>query len=143
MFGISRTHYVPITRLVFAWFWPFSNDLANPKSDILGFISSSNKTLLALRSLWITLSLESSWRYKRPFAMPCIMLHLSFQSSCLFFLSSDDIYTEGIYILWTAKICVNFVSINYNNDSSLKTKDIKYHTNNIYTINVLYTPNYF
>jgi len=51
VFVISRTHKVPITRFVFAWFCPTSNALANPKSDILGFMSRSSRTLLALRSL--------------------------------------------------------------------------------------------
>ena len=87
---------MPTTRLVFAWFCPISKALANPKSDILGFISLSNRTLLALRSLWITLSRESSWRYKIPFAIPLIMLNLSFQSSCFLFSSSDRIKTKKI-----------------------------------------------
>ena len=45
------THYVPTTRWVFAFCWLSPKILAIPKSAILGFISSSNKTFPALRSL--------------------------------------------------------------------------------------------
>jgi hypothetical protein len=53
------TYYVPTTRLVFAWSWSLLNILAMPKSDIFGLMSLSNKMLLALRSLWIIVNLES------------------------------------------------------------------------------------
>ena len=55
-----KTYYVPTIRSVSARFWSISTILANPKSDILGFIFSSNKILLRLRSRWIILSREYS-----------------------------------------------------------------------------------
>jgi hypothetical protein len=45
------------------------------------FILLSSSTLLALRSRWITLRHESSWRYSVPRAMPRMMLCLTFQSN--------------------------------------------------------------
>lgn len=74
MHQIQESYYVPTTLLVLA---PVSFPpklLANPKSEILGFISESNNILLAFRSLWIILSRESWWRYRRPRAMPLMML---------------------------------------------------------------------
>lgn len=56
------THYVPTTIFVSASVWSLPKLLAIPKSEILGFISWSSKMLLALRSLWIILSIESWWR---------------------------------------------------------------------------------
>lgn len=53
------SYYVPMTLLVLA---PVSFPLkllAMPKSDILGSISVSSKILLAFKSLWIILNLES------------------------------------------------------------------------------------
>jgi hypothetical protein len=43
----------PVSRL---------NSLARPKSEILGFMSGSSRMLLALRSRWMMVSLDSSWR---------------------------------------------------------------------------------
>jgi hypothetical protein len=45
------TYYVPTTLLVMASVWFSPKLLARPKSEILGFISLSNKILLAFRSL--------------------------------------------------------------------------------------------
>jgi hypothetical protein len=59
---VECTYYVPTTLFVSASIWSTPNSLAIPKSEILGFISLSNNMLLALRSLWIILSLESWWR---------------------------------------------------------------------------------
>ena len=56
----------PTTLVVSSWIWSPLNIQAIPKSEILGFSSMSNKTLLVLRSLWIILNLESWWRYKIP-----------------------------------------------------------------------------
>lgn len=39
---------------------PSVASVANPKSETLGVKSSSNNTLLALKSLWITRGIESS-----------------------------------------------------------------------------------
>ena len=58
------TYYVPTTLVVSSWIWSPLNIRAIPKSEISGFSSVSNKTLLVLRSLWIILNLESWWRYK-------------------------------------------------------------------------------
>ena len=63
------TYYVPTTLVVSSWIWSPLNIRAIPKSEILGFSSVSNKTLLVLRSLWIILNLESWWRYKIPRAI--------------------------------------------------------------------------
>lgn len=70
---LHYTYYVPITLLVIAWSSFGSKILANPKSDIFGFISESKRTLLAFKSLWTILSLECLWRYKSPCAMPSII----------------------------------------------------------------------
>lgn len=77
----NDTYYVPTTLFVFASFWFPPNILAMPKSEIFGFISSSNRMLLAFRSLWIILSLESLWRYSNPRAIPSIMLKRFLQSN--------------------------------------------------------------
>lgn len=58
---------------VFALSSFFLKILAIPKSDILGFISASNKMLLTFRSLWITVYTENSWRYRRPCVIPSMM----------------------------------------------------------------------
>ena len=68
------TYYVPTTLLVLAIFWFSEKILAIPKSDIFATMSWSNNTLLGFKSLWMILSLESSWRYKSPLAIPLIML---------------------------------------------------------------------
>lgn len=71
-----------------------------PKSAILGLISASSNTLLALRSLWIIVSLESWWRYKSPLATPLIILNLVAQSSGAFLAQSTVIsYEKCNYII--------------------------------------------
>ena len=67
------TYYVPITLVVLSWIWSPLNIRAIPKSEIFGFISSSKRTLLVLRSLWIILNLDSWWRYKIPRAIPIMI----------------------------------------------------------------------
>lgn len=57
------------------------NILAKPKSEILGVISLSRRTLLAFISLWMILYLESWWRYSNPRAMPSTIRYRSCQSS--------------------------------------------------------------
>jgi len=64
------THYVPTTFRVYALVWSPPNILAMPKSEILGTMFLSSNTLLAFRSLWMILNLESSCRYCRPRAIP-------------------------------------------------------------------------
>lgn len=49
-----------MTFSVYAVVWSPPNILAMPKSDILGTMFVSSNTLLALRSLWTILNLESS-----------------------------------------------------------------------------------
>jgi hypothetical protein len=49
-------------RLVYRTLESMLNNLAKPKSEILGFMSASRRMLLALRSRWMMVSLESSWR---------------------------------------------------------------------------------
>lgn len=63
-------YYVPMILPVLAVSSFFLKILAIPKSDILGFISASNKMLLTFRSLWITVYIENSWRYRRPCVIP-------------------------------------------------------------------------
>lgn len=58
----KHTYYVPTTVLVVAWPCSPVKILAIPKSEILGFICSSNSTFAALRSRWTTLSREPWWR---------------------------------------------------------------------------------
>jgi hypothetical protein len=53
---------VPAMRLVYRTLESMLNNLAKPKSEILGFMSASSRMLLALRSRWMMVSLESSWR---------------------------------------------------------------------------------
>lgn len=54
----ALTYYVPTMCLVLAGSSFQLKILARPKSDILGFHSPSRRMLLALRSLWMTLTLE-------------------------------------------------------------------------------------
>ena len=68
-----NTYYVSTTLVVLSWVWPSLNIRAMPKSEILGFISASSRTLLVLRSLWIIFNLESWWRYKIPWAIPMMI----------------------------------------------------------------------
>lgn len=84
----QHAYYVPTTLFVLVSL-PFPPKiLAKPKSDIFGFISESNKILLALRSLWIILNRESSWRYSSPRAIPMTMFWRLLQSSWARFLTS-------------------------------------------------------
>ncbi|RID72786.1 hypothetical protein BRARA_C04664 [Brassica rapa] len=53
------TYTVPTTLPVFASVWFILKFLANPKSAIFGFISTSKRMLLALRSRCTTVSRES------------------------------------------------------------------------------------
>lgn len=53
---------VPAIRLVFASSSSFAKILAMPKSEIFGFIPSSNKILLGFKSLWMIVNLEYSCR---------------------------------------------------------------------------------
>lgn len=94
----KKTHYVPATRFVFAFCWLSLNILAMPKSVILGLISSSSKTLLALRSLWIIFSLESWWRYRSPLATPFIILNRVGQSSCVFLVVPTKVKSNTFFV---------------------------------------------
>lgn len=60
------TYNVPAIRAVWWCVCPSLNSLAKPKSDILGFMFSSSKILLALISLCMILCCESWWRKKPP-----------------------------------------------------------------------------
>lgn len=51
-----------MTRVEMCLFSSSNAVRAKPKSDTLGVKSSSSKMLLALKSLWMTRGLESSWR---------------------------------------------------------------------------------
>ena len=62
------------SRLVTACVCSRPKILARPMSEILGFMFSSSRMLLALRSRCTTLSWESSWRYCRARAMPFMIL---------------------------------------------------------------------
>ena len=66
---------------VLMWVFSSSSSLAKPKSDILALRSLSSKILVALMSLWTIFSLDSSWRYAKPLAIPRQILHLVSQSS--------------------------------------------------------------
>lgn len=83
------TYYVPTIILVFTWAWLPLKILAIPKSEILGFISSSKRMLAALRSRWMMLSRESWWRYAMPLAVPNIILCLFSQSNRRRFSASE------------------------------------------------------
>ena len=82
------TYYVPTIRLVVSSIWSTPTILAMPKSEIFAFIEASSRTLLALRSLWMILNLESWWRYRIPRATPQIMLKRIGQSNCDLLVSS-------------------------------------------------------
>ena len=60
----KMTYNVPTTLLVLASSWLLPKILAVPKYEIFALISSSNKTLLAFKSLWMILRRDSSWRYR-------------------------------------------------------------------------------
>ena len=86
---------VPTMRFVISRVWSCPKSLARPKSPILGFMSASNKILLAFMSRWTIFFWESSWRYCNPRATPSIMLNLFLQSSRPFSSGSNR-----IRILW-------------------------------------------
>lgn len=92
------TYYVPTTLLVLASIWLPPKILAVPKSDIFGFISSSNSTLLAFKSLWMILSRESSWRYWMPLAIPLTMFIRRAQLSSLHFFGSAFVIGRQIVL---------------------------------------------
>ena len=103
------TYYVPTTRLVFAWSWSPQNILAMPKSDIFGLISLSNKMLLAFRSLWIIVNLESWWRYIIPLATPWIILNLVGHWTIDFLAESDkNIMEQGTYADLFVEFCKHY-----------------------------------
>ncbi|WVZ99043.1 hypothetical protein U9M48_044398 [Paspalum notatum var. saurae] len=49
------------------------------ESEILGFMSASSNTLSGLRSRWMIVNLESSWRYRSPRPIPSMILYLCSQ----------------------------------------------------------------
>jgi len=65
---ITETHIVPAT-LVEIWVSSSSSSFAMPKSDILAFMFPSRRTLVVFMSLWTILSVDSSCRKARPFAI--------------------------------------------------------------------------
>ena len=65
----NTTYKVPVTLFMFPLLWSLPKLLAKPKSEIFGSIAPSSRILLALKSLYIILSLESWWRYSRPLAI--------------------------------------------------------------------------
>lgn len=83
-------YYVPTTLFVLPSVSLELKILANPKSEILGFISWSKRMLLALRSLCTTRSRECLCRYRRPCATPSIMARRLYQLSKLLWLSSTN-----------------------------------------------------
>ena len=82
------TYYVPTMWLVFASSSFFLKALAIPKSDIFGFISSSNRMLLAFRSRWIIVEFEYSWKYRSPWITPSMVWTRCLQSKRLLLLGS-------------------------------------------------------
>ena len=65
--------------------WVLSHDnLARPKSAILGLYIKSNKMLLALMSLWIICTWQLLCRYSKPSAVPMIIPSRFGQSNCFF-----------------------------------------------------------
>lgn len=84
------TYYVPTTLRVLISVSSLPNILAIPKSEILGVISLSKRMLLALRSLWMILYLESWWRYSKPRAIPSIIRYRVCQSSSLLLVVSGN-----------------------------------------------------
>lgn len=53
---------MPEILKVLTWLASSRKSLAMPKSEILGFSFSSRSTLLALMSLWMIFTGDSSWR---------------------------------------------------------------------------------
>lgn len=107
--NISTTYYVPTTRFVVSCDWSPPKSLAKPKSEILGLISASNRTLLAFRSRWTTFNRESSCRYCTPRAIPFIMPNLLLQSSCFRFSESvAPMSSKHISILWQRSMILDY-----------------------------------
>ena len=104
---VYYTYYVPTTLVVLSWVWSSLNIRALPKSEILGFILASSRTLLALRSLWIIFSLESWWRYKTPRAIPRMISKRFFQFRNDALVWSTIRFCSTVYQIWcnSVKIC--------------------------------------
>ena len=97
---LSDTYYVPTTLVVMSWIWSPLIIRAMPKSEILGFISPSRRTLLVLRSLWIILNLESWWRYKIPRAIPIMISKRFLQFSSELLVWSTTIIHFSVFKMW-------------------------------------------
>ena len=89
-----NTYYVSTTLFVFSSDSFNPNILANPKSDIFGFISSSSKILLDFKSRWTILSLEywSSW------VMLSMILKRVFQFNMYFLVGSYSFYPKNNFL---------------------------------------------
>ena len=70
------------------WVLSSSSSFANPKSDILAFMSLSSKTLLVLMSLCTIFNVDSSWRYAKPLAIPTHIFCLVDQFNFSLFVAS-------------------------------------------------------
>ena len=97
---LSDTYYVPTTLVVMSWIWSPLIIRAMPKSEILGFISPSRRTLLVLRSLWIILNLESWWRYKIPRAIPITISKRFLQFSNELLVRSTTLIHFNVFKMW-------------------------------------------
>ena len=97
---LSDTYYVPTTLVVMSWIWSPLIIRAMPKSEILGFISPSRRTLLVLRSLWIILNLESWWRYKIPRAIPITISKCFLQFSNELLVRSTTLIHFNVFKMW-------------------------------------------
>lgn len=87
---IEKYPKVPMTRVEMCLF-PSSNAVrAKPKSETFGVKSCSNKMLLDLKSLCMTLGLESSCKYARPLAAPSAIFTREPQSSGAVNLSTPE-----------------------------------------------------
>ena len=84
------TYYDPTILAVLVPFSLPAKILAIPKSEIFGFMSESNNTLLGFRSLWMILRQESSCKYEMPRAIPLMMLRRVFQSNWALVVESDN-----------------------------------------------------
>ena len=116
----KNTYSVPTTLWVLATSCVSSKILASPKSDIFGFILSSRRTLLALRSRCITLIKESRWRYTRPLAMPIIMLKRVVHSSCSLLCESKSWKTRD-FLGWDK--CKKLYIVHARSENVTLTKD--------------------
>ena len=111
------TYNVPTTLLVLASSCLLPKILAVPKSEIFAFISSSNKTLLAFKSLWMILRRESSWRYRIPLAIPRTMAARLSQSSSLHFVGSAR---EKFLFFWRKKNPTTILKVTEERQLTLK-----------------------